>query len=437
MRYSIAKGVFDILPEDPDPEGLWRESHRWQYVEKMAREFAYRYNFLEIRTPLFENTALFERSIGTDTDIVSKEMYTFLDRANRSLTLRPEGTAPVMRAFIEKHLNQRAAIHKFFYIYPMFRYERQQAGRYRQHHQFGIEAIGADCPLQDAEVIDLLFHFLKELGLSNLTIHLNSIGNQETRHHFRSALKSYLTPFLPELSSESQTRFETNPLRILDSKNPHDKAILKEAPTILEFLDESSQKHHEKLAGYLDALDIPYMIDPLLVRGLDYYTKTVFEITTQALGAQNAIGGGGRYDGLMQELGGPDMPAFGFGAGLERIILAMLAQNAPFPAPAAPTYYFIALGERAEKVAMHLLSKARKIGHSAVMDFSNKKLKASLRAADACHARFAIIIGDEELDRGEFVLKNMATTESENLSTAKLTEHIHSYHPKETKNHGL
>ncbi len=420
MNYQIAKGVFDILPQDPDPEGLWRESHRWQYVEGVARKLAEEYGFQEIRTPLFESTALFERGIGEGTDIVSKEMYTFTDRANRSLTLRPEGTAPVMRAFIEKHLDQQGASTKLFYLYPMFRYERQQAGRYRQHHQFGVEAIGEESPLQDAEVIDLLFNFYKRLKLSNLTLHLNSIGEAESRNRYRESLKNYLTPYLSELSPESQGRFQTNPLRILDSKNPHDRKLLKEAPSILDFLDPASREHFEKLCSYLDLLSIPYAINPQLVRGLDYYTKTVFEFTTESLGAQNAIGGGGRYDGLLASLGGPDLPTFGFGAGIERIIQTMLAQNAPFPPKAAATLYLIALGDQAEKAAFRLMAELRHAGLAVQMQLGSKKLKSSLKQAASMGARYVLILGENELLSGRFSLKTMATGESREVTLDQL-----------------
>lgn len=249
MNYHIAKGVFDILPKDPDPEGSWRQSHLWQYLEENVRKIAAEFGFQEIRTPLFESTALFTRSIGTTSDIVTKEMYTFHDKAERSLTLRPEGTAPVMRAFIEKGLHNYSLIHKFFYLFPMFRYERQQAGRYRQHHQFGVEAIGSSSPYQDAEVIHLLWTFYERLGIKNLKLHLNSIGNEEARQAFRHHLKEYLKPFFNELSTESQERYHTNPLRILDSKNPHDQKLLKEAPSILDYLDSASKSNFETICS--------------------------------------------------------------------------------------------------------------------------------------------------------------------------------------------
>ena len=254
-------------------------------------------------------------------------MYTFLDKAERSLSLRPEGTAPAMRAFIEKNLAQQSPLHKFFYIAPMFRYERSQAGRYRQHHQFGVEAIGSPLPYQDAEIIHLLWTLYSRLGLKGLTLHLNSIGSEEARVNFRHALKMYLRPHLEELSPESQERYETNPLRILDSKDPKDQKWIHHAPHLLDYLDEASKSHFAQVCGLLDQIGIPFQINHRLVRGLDYYNNTVFEITSSELGAQNSLGGGGRYDGLLKTLGGPDLPAFGFGAGLERIIQTMLAQN--------------------------------------------------------------------------------------------------------------
>ena len=286
-------------------------------------------------------------------------MYTFLDKADRSLTLRPEGTAPAMRAFIEKRLDQQAPVHKFFYICPMFRYERNQAGRYRQHHQFGVEAIGSAQPQQDAEAIHLLWTLYARLGLKGLTLHLNSIGDAEARASFRHALKMYLRPHLDDLSADSQERYETNPLRILDSKDHKDQKWLHDAPHVMDFLNPASKAHFETVCQLLTAIGIPYQINHRLVRGLDYYNNTVFEITSNELGAQNSLGGGGRYDGLIQQLGGPDLPAFGFGAGLERIIQTMLAQQAPLPAPPVSDLLLIPLGEQASLECFKLVCGMR------------------------------------------------------------------------------
>ncbi len=424
MKYQIAKGTFDLLPKDPDPKGSWREIHLWQYLEKIIQTLSLEYGFQEIRTPLLETTELFARSIGKSTDIVSKEMYTFHDKGGRLLTLRPEGTAPVMRAFIEKSLDQMGGIHKFFYLSPMFRYERQQAGRYRQHHQFGVESIGIRSPLQDVECIDLLYTLFERLGLKGLTLHLNSIGSNASRKEFRHALKSYLHPFFDELSVDSKERYHSNPLRILDSKNPHDKKLLQEAPTILDFLDSDSKIHFDGVCQALDSLEIPYTINPLLVRGLDYYTDTVFEITAEQLGAQNSLGGGGRYDGLIKELGGPDLPAFGFGAGLERIIQTMLAQKVSLPSPYHPKLYLIPLGEEAKTFCFSLTHKLRKEHLYVEVDMSGKKLKNAMRLADNLKAQFVAVVGDEELKNKTFKLKEMHSGKEESIPLNQLAQRL-------------
>jgi histidyl-tRNA synthetase len=423
MQYRIAKGVFDILPVDPDPQGKWRESHLWQYVEGEIRTLVDQFGFREMRTPLFETTELFTRSIGTQTDIVSKEMYTFKDKADRSLTLRPEGTAPAMRAFIEKKLDLTAPIHKFFYLAPMFRYERSQAGRFRQHHQFGVEAIGSLSPQQDVEVIHLLWTLLySRLKLKGLTLHLNSIGELEARTHFRHALKMYLKPHLGDLSPESQERYETNPLRILDSKEPQDQKWLPDAPRMLDFLNPPSREHFGTVCNLLNAIGIPYQINHRLVRGLDYYNNTVFEVTATQLGAQNSLGGGGRYDGLIKQLGGPDLPAFGFGAGLERIIQTMLAQEVPLPKPPASDLLFIPLGEQASSECFKLLCGLRAQGFKVEMDFSGKKLKQALRYGGAAKIRFVAVVGEQELQTGKIELKEMATGTTQTFSLDRLAD---------------
>lgn len=421
MPYRIAKGVFDILPRDAE---AWRESHLWQYLETQARLICTVYGYREVRTPLFETTELFTRSIGTHTDIVTKEMYTFQDKAGRSLTLRPEGTAPVMRAFIEKNLDQKRPIHKFFYLFPMFRYERQQAGRYRQHHQFGVEAIGSDSPYQDFETIQLLWTFYERLGLKGLTLHINSIGDAEARKRFRHALKMYLRPYFNELSSESQERYEANPLRILDSKNPHDQKLLTDAPSIYDFLSDDSKAHHEQVSALLEDEGIPFNANLNLVRGLDYYNNTVFEITSDELGAQNSLGGGGRYDGLISQLGGPNLPAFGFGAGIERIIQTMLAQKVPLPGYPAPLLFIIPLGEEAQKKCFRIVSGLRKRDLPVEMDLTGKKLKNAMRYADAIAARYVTVIGENELESGKIEIKEMDTGNIKSLALDRLVDEL-------------
>ncbi len=407
MKYTIAPGVFDIIPNDPKTP--WKSSYLWAYVESVIRETANQFGYREIRTPVFERTELFVRSVGETSDIVSKEMYTFEDKGKRSMSLRPEGTAPAMRAFIENQLNTSGPVQKLFYILPMFRYERSQAGRYRQHHQFGAEAIGLSSPEQDVEVIDLLYTVCQRLGLRNIRLMINSIGDADSRAAFRTALQDYLRPHLKELSEDSQHRFENNPLRILDSKDPHDRKIIKHAPSILDFLNSESRDHFETLKKLLESINIPFEVNPFLVRGLDYYNKTVFEMASEELGAQNSIGGGGRYDGLIESLGGPSLPASGFGSGLERIIQTMINQQVALPAPFAPVLYMIPLGDAAQAPCFTLLHELRQQGLAVEMDFTGKKLSKAMQQANQLNAQYIVVIGDQELASGEIELKEMAS----------------------------
>lgn len=420
MKYSIPPGVFDILPFDSQER--WKSSYLWAFVEQTIRETARDFGYLEIRTPLFERTELFQRSVGDTSDIVSKEMYTFDDKGGRSLSLRPEGTVPVLRAFIENHLDQVPSSHKLFLIAPMFRYERTQAGRYRQHHQFGAEAIGNGSPEQDAEMIDLLMTLYQRLGLKNLTLFINSLGDPASRQAFRKALKDYLQPQLALLSPDSQIRFETNPLRILDSKDPRDQQIVSGAPSILDFLNEPERAHFDGLKKLLEALKIPYQVNPLLVRGLDYYNKTVFEIVAGQLGAQNSIGGGGRYDGLLQTLGGPDLPSIGFGSGIERIIQTMINQDVPLPQPDHPALFLVSMGDRAKIPCFELLHNLRSSGIPSQMDYSNKKVGKLLQHANQIGATYVVVVGDHELDSQEVEIKEMASGNKEKIPLSSLIE---------------
>lgn len=418
MTIAIPPGVFDILPNDPKEK--WRSSYLWQYVEAAIRQAAANYGFQEIRTPIFERTELFKRGVGETSDIVSKEMYTFEDKGERSMSLRPEGTAPVMRSFIENQLHTESPVQKLYYICPMFRYERAQAGRYRQHHQFGVEAIGNAAPEQDAECIDLVYSLYNKLGLKNLKVGLNSIGDAESRTAYRKALQDYLLTFYDQLSEDSKVRFEANPLRILDSKDPADKKIVEKAPSILEFLNDESRSHFEDVKRLLNSLKIPFEINSNLVRGLDYYNKTVFEITAGELGAQNSVVGGGRYDGLIKTLGGPDLPAFGFGSGIERLLQTMLKQHVPLPKPHRPTLFLIALGENAQASCFQLLHKLRTEGIAAQMDFSGRKLNKVMQYADQIQARFVVVVGDNEIQTGSVELKEMATGEKKKAPLSDL-----------------
>ena len=408
MTVPIPTGVFDILPDDP--KDFWKSSHLWQYVEKSIREHAAAYCCREIRTPIFERTELFCRSVGDETDIVAKEMYTFEDRGGRSLSLRPEGTAPVMRAFIDKQLQNISSTQRFFYIGPMFRYERPQSGRFRQHHQFGVEFIGSAQAEADAELIELLYSLYVKLGITNMTVHLNSLGDKDARLQFRNSLKDYLRSHFATLSKDSQTRFENNPLRILDSKDEQDAKIIKHAPSILDFLKPECRSHFEKVQAILKHLKIPFEINPLLVRGLDYYNRTVFEITTSALGAQNTIGGGGRYDGLMKDLGGLDLPGLGFGSGIERIIQTVLHQHHERRLEAEkPELYIIPLGDAASFHAFSLIGEIRKEGIMCYLDTSGKKLKNAMQSADSSGAKYTLVLGENEIAKGEIELKEMKT----------------------------
>ncbi len=395
MDIKAPPGVFDILPKDPQEE--WHNSHLWQFVERVMRNTAEQYGFQEIRTPIFERTELFQRGVGETSDIITKEMYTFIDKGERSLSLRPEGTAPVARAYIEHHLSHDSPVQKFYYIGPMFRYERAQAGRYRQHHQFGVEAIGNSSPEQDAELIDMLYTLYTRLGLKNLRVMVNSIGDAPCRIKYKEALKNYLKQYFDQLSEDSQKRFEKNPLRILDSKDPQDKEIVAKAPSILEFLSEDCKKHFEQLLLLLNSLEIPYEINDKIVRGLDYYNRTVYEVVAEELGAQNSIGGGGRYDGLIKELGGDDTPSTGFATGIERIIQAMLGQKAETPQSYHPTIFLIPLGDEAKIPCFQILNNLRINGIKAQMDFSGRKLGKIMNYANQLGSKFVVVIGDNEL----------------------------------------
>ncbi len=393
MQYQIPKGVFDILPYGADEP--WRQTYLWQKLESMIRDLTHSYGFQEIRTPIFERTELFLRGVGETTDVVTKEMYTFEDKGGRSMTLRPEGTAPVMRAFVEKKLYTLSPI-KLYYIGPMFRYERPQAGRYRQHHQFGVEAIGSSSYEQDVEVIDLLLELYRRLGIQNTTLYINSLGDAPSRDAYTKAFRDFLKPHLAELSQESQERFEKNPLRILDTKDPNDRILIAKAPRMLEFLSEESREHFRGVCNLLEKIKIPFEINDKLVRGFDYYTNTVFEVTSDSLGAQNSIGGGGRYDKLISSFGGPDLPGVGFGTGLERILETLLGQNIQLPRPSSCFVFFIPLIKEAEEFCFSLMTSLRHVGVFADMELSTKKVQKALQHADKLEAHYAAIIGEEE-----------------------------------------
>lgn len=405
MKYKIPPGVFDIIPQDEKEP--WKSSYLWNFVESVMRDTAHNFGYQEIRTPIFERTDLFVRSVGETTDIVTKEMFTFEDRGKRSMTLRPEGTAPIMRALLEHRLENKAPQHRLFYMGPMFRYERAQAGRYRQHHQFGVEAIGIKDPEQDAEVIDLIHTVYERLGIKNLKVCLNTLGTTEDRIRYREELKKYFLEHRDKLSEDSQKRLQVNPLRILDSKSEEDIKIVKDAPSILDFASDEALEHFEKVKELLSDLNIAFEVNPKLVRGLDYYNYTVFEIIAGELGAQNSVAGGGRYDGLLKTLGGPDLPAIGFGCGIERVIQTMLKQMVYLKDTTSPVLCLIPLGEKAKKKCFQLLHELRSVGISTQMNFNIKKLSKAMNFANQLRAKYVVIIGDEELESNKVKLKEM------------------------------
>lgn len=424
MKYAQPKGTFDILPKQLKEEDSWKLVHKWQYVERIIQETAKDYGFHEIRTPIFESTDLFIRSVGDASDIVSKEMYSFEDKGGRPISLRPEGTASVIRAFIENHLYQFGVDHKFFYIGPYFRYDRPQAGRFRQFHQFGVEVIGRSDPFQDAEVIDLLCETYRRLGLKNLNVLINSVGDAGSRENYSKALLSYLERYYQELSPESQERFKKNPLRILDTKNAKEIELLKEAPSLLRYLSDDCKKHFDNVCSMLSRLGISFHIDPKLVRGLDYYNKTVFEITSNVLGAQNTIGAGGRYDGLMKNLGGPDLPSIGFGTGIERILYTMEGQQVPFPSPHAPFVFLVALGNDAHASTFELLCRLRHQKIPAEIYVKGQKMQKALQEASESQAPYCVIIGEQELAKQSAQVKNMKRRDSEEILLKDLLLHL-------------
>jgi len=403
------RGTRDILPE---------EVGYWQRVEAVAQEILARAAYREIRTPIFEQTALFERGIGEATDVVGKEMYTFLDRGDRSITLRPEGTAGVVRSLIEHGSQTQGGVQRLWYTGPMFRYERPQAGRQRQFHQLGVEVLGSADPRADAEVIAIATDILQSLGLKNLRLDLNSVGNLEDRQNYRQALVDYLTPYKDELDPDSQERLSRNPLRILDSKDKRTQEIAQNAPSILDYLGSYSRHHFEQVQQLLRDLGIRYQLNPRLVRGLDYYTHTAFEIQSDDLGAQATVCGGGRYDGLVAQLGGPDTPAIGWAIGLERLIL-LLQQLQELPLSEL-YFYVVSRGDRAETQALVLAQKLRHAGFSVELDLSGSGFKKQFARADRSGAFACLILGDEEAESQTVKLKWMASKEQQAIAQADL-----------------
>ncbi len=395
---NAIKGTLDLLP---------KESCKTQYIEAAVREIAENYGFLEMRTPVFEHTELFQRSVGETTDVVQKEMYTFEDKGGRSITLRPEGTAGAARAFLEHGLFNDALPQKIYYLTSCYRYEKPQAGRLREFHQFGVESFGAGTPAADAEIISLAHAVFRYLGVQNLTLEINSIGCPECRKKFQEALKAYFESYREQLCDTCKSRLERNPMRILDCKSPVCSEIAAGAPKILDFLCDGCRAHFDAVQRYLTAMDIDFTVNPAIVRGLDYYTRTVFEFVSSEIGAQGTVCGGGRYDGLLEELGGKPMPACGFGMGIERLLLLMEAQGVPFPEPKKCDVYLVSMGEEAGLKAAALAEQLREEGLSAQFDTVGRGLKAQMKYADKIGAAYTVVLGDAELESRRVNLKNM------------------------------
>ena len=401
------KGTKDVLPS---------EVYKNQYIEATCLTVAENFGYKEMRTPVFEHTELFQRGVGDTTDVVQKEMYTFDDKGGRSITLRPEGTAGAARSFLENGLSNEALPQKICYLTSCYRYEKPQAGRLREFHQFGIECFGATSPLADAEMIALAKQIFDELGVKDLHLELNSIGCPTCRAEYHNALKEYFASRVDELCDTCRDRLDRNPMRILDCKSPVCSEIAKDAPVVLDYLCDECKEHFEKTKSYLDAMNIEYIVNPQIVRGLDYYTKTVFEFVADSIGAQGTVCGGGRYDGLIEELGGQHTPSLGFAMGLERLQLVMEAQGCEFPEPSRPDLFIVAMGDKATLKAVEIAKDMRDEGYSVVYDLNGRSLRAQMKYADKINAKYNVVIGDNEVDTKSAVLKDMATGEQSDIS---------------------
>lgn len=409
------KGTRDILPE---------EVYKWVFVENKFRDVCHQFGFQEIRIPVFEHTELFQRGVGDTTDIVQKEMYTFDDKGGRSITLRPEGTAGVVRSYIENGMASWPQPVKLFYSITAYRYENVQKGRYREFHQFGVELFGAADPAADAEVISLMYLFFQRLGIRNLSLNLNSIGCSTCRAAYNEKLKAYLKPKLDKLCPTCRDRFERNPMRIIDCKEEGCRKELADAPALLDYICEDCARHFEKVQEKLTAMGIDFSIDKGIVRGLDYYTRTVFEFVSGNIGSQGTVCGGGRYDGLIESCGGAPTPGIGFAIGVERLLLEMDSQGIAIPAPDAPDIYIGVIGEKAELYSEGLVLKLRSLGITCQKDIMGRSVKAQMKYANKINARFAVILGDNEVESGKVELKNMATGEGRDIHIDTLPDRL-------------
>lgn len=402
MLTNAPKGTKDMLPD---------QAYKWQYIEKAFADICRKYGFEEIRTPVFEHTELFQRGVGDTTDIVQKEMYSFQDYGKRNITLKPEGTSPVVRAYVEHKLYAGVQPSKFYYNIPCFRYEKPQAGRLRQFHQFGIETFGTKDMMADAEIISLADDFLKAMGITDVELRINSVGCPECRKKHREALRKFLEPKYEQLCDTCKDRFNKNPMRILDCKSPVCQELVAGAPVMLDYLCDECSDAFDELKANLDAMNIHYVVDPGIVRGLDYYTKTAFEFVTTRIGAQGTVCGGGRYDHLVEEIGGPETPGVGFGLGKERLLLTMEACGAEIPEPEGADVFIAVMGDKAKAAGLGLMRQLRQKGARVQMDIMGRNIKNQFKYANRIKARKTVVIGDNELENNSFAIKDMTTSQ--------------------------
>ena len=415
MLTNAPKGTKDMLPE---------QAYKWRYIENAFAEICRKYGFEDIRTPVFEHTELFQRGVGDTTDIVQKEMYSFQDYGKRNITLKPEGTSPVVRAYVEHKLYAGVQPSKFYYNIPCFRYEKPQSGRLRQFHQFGIETFGTDDMMADAEIISLANDFLNEMGITDIQLRINSVGCPECRKKHREALKAFLEPKYDQLCDTCKDRYDRNPMRILDCKSPVCQELVQGAPVMLDYLCDDCRDSFEELKSNLDAMGIEYVVDPGIVRGLDYYTKTAFEFVTTKIGAQGTVCGGGRYDHLVEEIGGPSTPGVGFGLGKERLLLTMEACGAEIPQEDGADVFIAVMGDDAKAAGLKLMRELRQSGLSVQMDIMGRNIKNQFKYANRIKARKTVVIGQNELENNSFAIKDMTTSEQVMVPMEAITEEL-------------